>query len=151
MDSLEHNFQRAVGDCGQADGRYGNQLIGVKDFGIKGSGVIALCNIRAGEILERCSVLIVAERDRVKTDPTVIFTYVYMREHGTSEQDLYDGVGRAVIALGLSRLLNHSYTANATFIRHIDNLEPELRSSRAISAGEEITIDYQMKLWFELT
>ena len=151
MDSLEHNFERAVGDCTQADARYSNQLIGVRDFGIKGRGVIALCNIPAGATLECCPLLIVPERDRMNTDPTVIFTYVYMWEHGTTEQDLYAGVGRAAIALGLSSLLNHSYTANATFIRHIDDLELELRSNRAISAGEEITIDYQMKLWFELT
>ena len=151
MDSLGRDFEPVAGDCSQADARYNNQFIGVRDFAGKGRGVIALCDITPGMTLERCPVLIVPERDRAHTDPTVIFTYVYMWEHGTTEQNLYDGIGRAAIALGLSSLLNHSYTANATFIRHIDHLELELRSNRAISAGEEITIDYQMKLWFELT
>jgi SET domain-containing protein len=72
-----------------------------------------------------------------------------MWEHETTEQDLYRGEGRAAIALGLSSLLNHSYKPNATFLRHIDALELELISIRRIAAGEEVTIDYQMDLWFD--
>ncbi len=129
--------------------RYSSDWIGVRDFGEKGRGIVALCDIPAGTIIERCPVLIIPERDRVKTDTTVVFTYVYMWEHGTTEQDLYGGAGRAAIALGLGSLLNHSYTPNANFIRRIDDLELELRSCKAIAAGEEVTIDYQMKLWFD--
>jgi hypothetical protein len=61
----------------------------------------------------------------------------------------YGGSGRAAITLGMSSLLNHSYAPNATFIRQIDDCELELRSSQSISGGDEITIDYQMKLWFD--
>jgi SET domain-containing protein len=129
--------------------RYANDWIGVRSFGDKGRGIVALRDIPAGTSIERCPVLIIPPADRPRTDPTVIFTYVYMWEHGTTEQNLYDGTGRAAIALGLSSLPNHSYDPNAIFIRHIDELELELRSSRAIAAGEEITIDYQMKLWFD--
>ena len=82
--------------------------------------------------------LVVPERDRLKTDSSVIFTYVYMWEHGTTEQDLYKGNGRAAIALGLSSLLNHSYTPNATFVRHIDDLELELRSCTAQSPSARL-------------
>jgi hypothetical protein len=129
--------------------RYSNDWIGVRNFGDKGRGIIALRDIAAGIAIERCPVLIIPASDRPKTDPTIVFTYVYMWEHGTTEQNLYDGTGRAAIALGLSSLLNHSYNPNGIFIRQIDDLELELRSSRAISAGEEVTIDYQMKLWFD--
>jgi SET domain-containing protein len=129
--------------------RYANDWIGVRSYGDKGRGILALRDIPAGQVIERCPVLIVPAADRPRTDPTVIFTYVYMWEHGTTEQDLYNGTGRAAIALGLSSLLNHSYDPTAVFIRHIDELELELRSSRAILTGEEITIDYQMKLWFD--
>jgi SET domain-containing protein len=131
--------------------RYANEWIGVKDFGAKGRGVVALRDIAAGVVIERCPVLIIPEADRPRTDRTIVFTYVYMWEHGTTEQDLYGGQGRAAIALGLSSLLNHSQTPNASFARRIDDLELELRSRRPISAGEEITIDYQMKLWFDPT
>jgi hypothetical protein len=129
--------------------RYANEWIGVKHFGAKGRGVIALRDIPAGTIIERCPVLIIPEKDRAQTDPTIVFTYIYMWEHGTTEQDLYDGKGRAAIALGMSSLLNHSYNPNAVFIRRIDDLELELRSRKPIEAGQEVTIDYQMKLWFD--
>jgi SET domain-containing protein len=59
------------------------------------------------------------------------------------------GEGRAAIALGLTSLLNHSYEPNAEFVRHIDALELEIRALRHIRTGEEITIDYQMDLWFD--
>jgi SET domain-containing protein len=129
--------------------RYANAWIGIRKFEGKGRGVVARRDIPAGTVIERCPVLIIPDRDRARTDPTVVFTYVFMWEQGTTEQDLYNGKGRAGIALGLSSLLNHSYTPNANFIRHIDALELELRTSRAVAAGEEVTIHYQMKLWFE--
>jgi hypothetical protein len=129
--------------------RYANDWIGVKHFGAKGRGVVALRDIPAGTPIERCPVLIIPEKDRGQTDPTIVFTYVYMWEHGTTEQDLYTGRGRAAIALGMSSLLNHSYDPNAVFVRYIDALELELRSRKPIAAGEEVTIDYQMKLWFD--
>lgn len=129
--------------------RYANDWIGVKHFGAKGRGIVALRDIPAGTVIERCPVLIIPEADRPQTDPTIVFTYVYMWEHGTTEQDLYTGEGRAAIALGMSSLLNHSYDPTAMFIRRIDDLELELHSRKPIAAGEEVTIDYQMKLWFD--
>jgi SET domain-containing protein len=128
--------------------RYANEWIGVRHYGGKGRGIIALRDIPAGTVIERCPVLIIPEEDRQKTDASIVFTYVYMWEHGTTEDDLYTGKGRAAIALGMSSLLNHSFDPTAVFIRRIDELELELRSRRPIAAGEEVTIDYQMKLWF---
>ncbi|HEX4505645.1 MAG TPA: SET domain-containing protein-lysine N-methyltransferase [Alphaproteobacteria bacterium] len=129
--------------------RYANDWIGLRHLGAKGRGVVALRDIPAGTVIERCPVLIIPEKDRPQIDPTIVFTYVYMWEHGTTEQDLYNGTGRAAIALGMSSLLNHSFDPTAVFIRRIDELELELRSRKAIAAGEEVTIDYQMKLWFD--
>jgi SET domain-containing protein len=146
VDRFDIDSSRIFQDVAQ----YSNQWIGVKSFRDKGRGVVALRDIAAGSVIERCPVLIIPSADRHKTDDTIVFTYVYMWEHGTTEQDLYSGQGRAAVALGLSSLLNHSYTPNAVFVRQIDDLELELRSDKAIAAGEEITIDYQMKLWFDL-
>ena len=123
--------------------------IGVKHFDRKGRGVVAVRPIAAGELIERAPVVIIPAQDRAATDRTIVFTYVFMWEHDTVEQDLYTGTGRAGIALGLASLLNHSYTPNAEFIRHIDEYEIEIRASRDIAAGEEILIDYQMDLWFD--
>ena len=141
---------RAEGEVAGSVSRYANGWIGVGHFAGKGRGIVALQDIPAGTVIERCPVLIIPDKDRTKTNATVVFTYVYMWEHGTTEQDLYTGKGRAAIALGLSSLLNHSYAPNAVFKRLIDSLELELRTSEAVPAGTEITIDYQMKLWFDL-
>ena len=92
--------------------------------------------------------LIIPASDRTATDATVIFTYVFMWEHNTIEEDLYCHEGRAAIALGYTSLLNHSYTPNCDFVRHIDALVIDLVAARDIEADEELTIDYQMTLWF---
>ena len=43
-------------------------------------------------------------------------------------------------------LATHS---NHTFIRYIDELFIDVFANRLIRAGEELTIDYQMTLWFD--
>jgi len=54
----------------------------------------------------------------------------------------------SAIALGYTSLLNHAHAPNCEFIRHIDDLAIDLVALRDIAAGEELTIDYQMTLWF---
>lgn len=123
-------------------------LIAAADYGSKGRGVRALSDIPAGTVIQRVAVLLIPEKDRAVLDKTIIFSYLFMWEHGTTEQDLYSGTGRAAIALGVMSLLNHSTDPNADVTRHIDDLEVELRATRDIRAGEEVTIDYGMDLWF---
>ena len=93
--------------------------------------------------------LIVPPEDRHVVDQTVIFSYVFMWEPGSVEQDLYGHKGRSAIALGYTSLLSHSYSPNCNFVRHVDALFIDVFANRLIRAGEELTIDYQMTLWFE--
>jgi DNA phosphorothioation-dependent restriction protein DptG len=72
-----------------------------------------------------------------------------MWETGTTEEDLYKHTGRSAIALGYTSLLSHSYDPNCTFVRHIDEQIIEVFAERNIRAGQELTIDYQMTLWFQ--
>ena len=120
----------------------------IAQMGRRGRGVVAERRIEPGELVERSPVLVIPHADRAAVDPTVVFTYVFMWEHGTVEEDLYKHEGRAAIALGFTSLLNHSYAPNCIFIRHIDDLAIDLVAARAIEEGEELTIDYQMTLWF---
>jgi hypothetical protein len=120
----------------------------VATFGQRGRGVVADAPIATGALVERSPVLVIPHADRGAADDTIVFTYVFMWEHGTVEEDLYKHEGRAAIALGFTSLLNHSYTPNCEFIRHIDDLAIDLVALRAIDPGEELTIDYQMTLWF---
>jgi hypothetical protein len=124
-------------------------LLAVADFGPRGRGIVALKDLVSGQLVERSPVLIIPACDRPAVDGTVIFTYVFMWEHHTVEQDLYSHRGRSAIALGYTSLLSHSYEPNCNFIRHIDELFIDVFAKRAIRAGEELTIDYQMTLWFD--
>lgn len=120
----------------------------VMSMGERGRGVVAEADIPAGVLIERSPVLVIPPGDRAAVDPTIIFTYVFMWEKGTREEDLYRHEGRSAIALGYTSLLNHSYTPNCDFVRHIDELAIDLVARQDIEAGEELTIDYQMTLWF---
>lgn len=121
----------------------------VREFGRRGRGVVADQLIPAGTLVERSPVLIIPPEHRAATDFTIVFTYVFMWEHGTIEEDLYKHEGRSAIALGFTSLLNHSYTPNCEFVRHIDDNIIDLVALRDIAPGEELTIDYQMTLWFD--
>jgi hypothetical protein len=120
----------------------------IATMGARGRGVVAESVIAKGELVERSPVLVIPPGDRAATDASIVFTYVFMWEHGTTEEDLYKHEGRSAIALGYTSLLNHSYTPNCEFIRHIDELVIDLVAVRTIEPGEELTIDYQMTLWF---
>ena len=124
-------------------------LLAITDFGARGRGVVALKDLASGQLVERSPVLIIPSRDRPVVDNTVIFTYVFMWEHHTSEQDLYNHRGRSAIALGYTSLLSHSFEPNCIFVRHIDEQLIDVFAKRPIRAGEELTIDYQMTLWFD--
>jgi SET domain-containing protein len=123
--------------------------LAVAEFGDRGRGIVALEEIEPGQLIERSPVLIIPSHQRSTVDKTVIFTYVFMWEHHTVEQDLYSHRGRSAIALGYTSLLSHSFEPNCNFIRHIDELFIDVFAKRAIRAGEELTIDYQMTLWFD--
>jgi len=121
----------------------------VKHFGDRGRGIVAVEDIEQGRLIERSPVLIIPSEQRRAIDNTVIFTYVFMWEHHTVEQDLYKHEGRSAIALGYTSLLSHSFEPNCNFVRHIDELVIDVFAKRLIEAGEELTIDYQMTLWFD--
>lgn len=125
--------------------------ITIKDFGLRGRGVVALETLSRGLLIERSPVLIIPDADRRLCDETIIFTYVFMWEKNTCEEDLYRHEGRAAIALGYTSLLSHSPNPNCTFVRHIDEHYIDILAARDIAAGEELTIDYQMTLWFTPT
>jgi SET domain len=93
--------------------------------------------------------LIIPEESRAAIDPTNLGNYIFLWEPGTTGEDLYSGKGRAAIALGYASLVNHSDEPNCRFIRHFEALALDLVALRGIEAGEELTFDYDMTLWFD--
>ena len=123
--------------------------LAIKDFGHRGRGIVALEKIEAGRLVERSPVLVIPAEQRSEIDQTIVFTYVFMWEHDTVEEDLYKHIGRSAIALGYTSLLSHSSAPNCIFVRHIDEFVIDVFASRTIHRGQELTIDYQMTLWFD--
>lgn len=121
----------------------------IVDLGKRGRGVVAERSIEAGELVERSPVLIIPHEQRAAVDPTNVGNYIFLWEPGTTGEDLYKQEGRAAIALGYASLVNHSATPNCAFTRHFEALALDLHALRTIEAGEEITFDYGMTLWFE--
>ena len=52
------------------------------------------------------------------------------------------------VVLGFASLVNHADAPNCDFVRYIDALALDLVALRTIEAGEELTIDYGLTLWF---
>src|SRR3978361_910728 len=118
--------------------------LAIRDFGARGRGIVALEDIEPGRLVERSPVLIIPSEQRPDVDRTIIFTYVFMWEHRTVEEDLYKHTGRSAIALGYTSLLSHSYEPNCIFVRHIDRLLIALFANRLIRAGRKPNSDYTM-------
>jgi uncharacterized protein len=120
----------------------------VAHLGRRGRGVVADRQIEEGELVERSPVVIIPHKDRDVVDATHVGNYIFMWEHGTIGEDIYRRQGRVAVVLGFSSLINHSDDPNCRFIRHIEALALDTIATRTIRAGEELTFDYGMELWF---
>ena len=69
----------------------------VAAMGKRGRGVVADARLAQGTLIERSPVLVIPHVDRAATDGTIVFTYVFMWEHDTVEEDLYRHEGRGAM------------------------------------------------------
>jgi uncharacterized protein len=127
----------------------GRPALRVARLGRRGRGVLAAEPIARGTLIERAPVIVIPEADRANVDGSPVGNHIFMWEHGTTGDDIYSGKGQAAVVLGLASLINHSSEPNCRFIRHIEALALDLLALRDIAAGEELTFDYGMALWFE--
>lgn len=106
----------------------------------KGRSVFATAAIAHDTVLEISPALRFSEEDAKRIEATGIEDYVFKWEE--------DGFSTAVV-FGMTSLVNHSANPNATFSLNITDHTATLRAKRGIAAGEEITMDYGVSLWFE--
>ncbi|MEC4015966.1 SET domain-containing protein [Streptomyces sp. H27-D2] len=108
---------------------------------IHSRGVFATRAFRAGEVVERCPVLVVPAAERGLLDRTHLFNY-YFNWAGEA----------AAIALGWGSLYNHAASPLARYRKDFDAGVVEFVAVEDIAAGREITVDYtdggKNELWF---
>jgi SET domain-containing protein len=108
----------------------------------KGRGIIAKAPIAAGELIERSPVLPIGS---VESESPGLNDYSFA--WGEDVEGFEPGKECAV-GLGYLSLYNHSDTSNVSLTRHYEDNEMSIRALRDIAAGEELTINYDVPLWF---
>jgi SET domain-containing protein len=122
-----------------------SDAIEVKRVRGKGQGVFARRAIQKGEIIERVPVLVMTAEEF---------------DEGLANTPLKDycfgwGVDKVALALGYGSLYNHSYKPNARY-DDVGHRTKAFVAIRAITQGEEITINYhgkptsRAKVWFDV-
>lgn len=105
----------------------------------RGRGVVAIEPIRKGELIEASPVVrLLPDASPPKSSP--LFDYVFAWDEPPFAE---------AIAFGIVSLVNHATPANATLACDIPGQTLRLLAATDIEAGEEVTIDYGIPLWFE--
>ncbi len=105
----------------------------------KGRGLLAAQALAEDEVLDAAPVIPLRHEDLPPSE-SLLHGYAF---------DWPDPPFLQGLALGIISLVNHSDTPNAWFEPDIPNKLIRLYALRDISAGEEITIDYGIPLWFD--
>ncbi len=99
----------------------------------RGRGVFTSRDLKAGEVIEVCPVIVFSKKDRLLIDDTFLYEYYY--EWGKNGN-------KGAIALGYGSVYNHSYQPNARYEPDFELNIMEYIALRDIKAGEEITTNY---------
>ena len=113
-----------------------------------GRGVYARCDIKKGEIIERCPIINVPKYDMSNLKESILVTYFFF--FGKNKE-------RLLVALGFGSIYNHTYEPNAMYkIRHAERII-DFIALNDIKKDDEITVDYNYgnskdssPLWFTL-
>lgn len=114
-----------------------------------GRGIFAEVNIRKGEVVERCPIVLIDEEEVADLRKTELHNYYFM--WGDDEKN-----HKAAICLGFGSLYNHSYAPNAAYKKIHEEKLIEFVAIKDIMKGGEITVNYnygnpedKSKLWIE--
>lgn len=112
----------------------------------KGKGVFTSENIAADTIVEVAPVIVMPLQDRVHLDKTLLHDYIF--EWGEQKD-------KCCMALGFIPIYNHNYRSNCEYFMDYEEELIFIKTVRVITAGEELTINYngdwndEKKVWFE--
>jgi len=111
----------------------------------KGRGVIATRPIAAGELVERSPVIPIALAD---SECAGLNDYAFAWGEDVPG---FEAGKECAVGLGYLSLYNHARPSNVRLLRHYADNEMSIEALRDIEAGEELTIDYDVPLWFAAT
>lgn len=112
----------------------------------KGRGVFTSKKIAAGTVIETAPVIVMSAADRKLLDQTLLHDYIFLWGK-TKDQ--------CCMALGYIPIYNHSYQSNCEYFMDYDEQTIFIKTVRAISKGDELTINYngdwndETKVWFD--
>ena len=116
-----------------------HEALRLTDIDGKGRGVIAIEPINAGALLEIAPVIPLTTESSPMPDQ-ILYAYPFLWD---------DPPFIEAIALGLISMINHSDEPNAQFETDIPHKIVRVTALRDIAAGEEVTFDYGIPLWFD--
>jgi uncharacterized protein len=119
-----------------------NADLEIRDNPGKGRGVFARAAISAGTLIEAAPVIIVPAAECPLLDRTILHDYYFRWDTE------FDSEGSGAIALGITSLCNHSRRPRARVRCNHMRKTLDLVALTAIASGDEITIDYNCRLWF---
>ena len=103
---------------------------------IEGIGVIAKINFKSGELIEEAPVIAMDNREMEVLRNCSLRSYYFLVNNSKT---------CGVMGLGYSSLYNHAGNANAVYSIDLLHSTISIRACKTISAGEEITINYNGK------
>ncbi len=119
--------------------------IAYRNISGKGRGVVATEPIARGETVERSPVIPLAHDDSERPG---LSDYAFA--WGEDVPGFEPGK-ECAIGLGYLGLYNHARPSNVKLLRHYADNEMSIEALRDIETGEELTIDYDIPLWFAAT
>jgi SET domain-containing protein len=114
-------------------------LYAIRNFKLKGRGLVATQDIPARAQIVTCPVIVYDDTDAGRISKTRLGDYNF--RFGVRQN-------RACIILGVISLCNHADEPNAEIVCDEDALMVTLVATREIGMGEEICIRYRRPLWF---
>ncbi|MDP3784786.1 MAG: SET domain-containing protein [bacterium] len=98
-----------------------------------GRGVFAAQNIKRGDIIEVCPVILIPKNDVSNLKGSILINYYF---YFGKKKDML------AIALGFGSIYNHSYEPSATYKKKTKGSVIEFVAIKNIKKGEEITVNY---------
>ena len=109
--------------------------LGISRIKNAGRGVFASVDILAGELIERCPIILLSEKETPLIKQTELQNYYF--RWGDDRAHHQAGIG-----LGFGSIYNHSYSPNVTYTKLIDQELIDFVAIHNIKKDEEITVNY---------